>query len=105
MPSARVYPLNRDPLHLVERDLVAGAIVELGGARTFMRGHGLSIFYSAAGFEIGGDARGAEAVIADRCVNAGSDRAPGLPGPQGPSATAATKIATQFAGMRWEKER
>jgi hypothetical protein len=29
----------------------------------------------------------------------------GLPGPQGPSATAATKIATQFAGIRWEKER
>jgi hypothetical protein len=29
-------------------------------------------------------------------------RRPGLPGPQGPSATAATKIATQFAGMRWE---
>jgi hypothetical protein len=34
---------DRNPFHLVERDLITGAIVELGGARTLARGHGLSI--------------------------------------------------------------
>jgi hypothetical protein len=29
--------LNHNPLHLVQRDLVAGAVVELCGARTFVR--------------------------------------------------------------------
>jgi hypothetical protein len=28
---------NCDPLDLIERDLVAGAIIELGGARAFVR--------------------------------------------------------------------
>src|ERR1039457_4186426 len=36
MPSVRFYPLNRNPLHLIERDLIARAIVELGRARTFV---------------------------------------------------------------------
>jgi hypothetical protein len=30
--------LNHDPLDLVERDLVSGAVVELGRARAFVRG-------------------------------------------------------------------
>jgi hypothetical protein len=29
--------LNHDPLDLVERDLVSGAVVELGRARAFVR--------------------------------------------------------------------
>ena len=57
--------INRDPLHLVERYLIAGAIVELGGARTFVRGHGLGVLQRAAGFKISGDARGAEGMAAD----------------------------------------
>src|SRR5262249_41235250 len=46
--------LNRDPLEFVERDFITGAVVELGGAGTFMRRHGLRVFERAAGFEIGG---------------------------------------------------
>jgi hypothetical protein len=41
----------------VERDLIAGAIVELGGARTFVRGHRLGVLQRAAGFKKGDDAR------------------------------------------------
>jgi hypothetical protein len=48
--------LNRNALDLIERDLVTGAIVELGGARALVRGHGLGVFKRAAGLEIGGDA-------------------------------------------------
>jgi hypothetical protein len=33
------WRLDRNPLDLVERDLIAGAIIELGGAGTFVRGH------------------------------------------------------------------
>ena len=44
---------NRNSFHLVERDLVAGAVVELGGARAFVRGHELGVFERAAGFEVG----------------------------------------------------
>jgi hypothetical protein len=28
---------DRDPLDLIQRDLVAGAVIELGGARAFVR--------------------------------------------------------------------
>jgi hypothetical protein len=48
--------LDRDALDFIERDLVAGAIIELGGARAFMRGHGLGFFQRATAGEIGGDA-------------------------------------------------
>ena len=56
---------NRNPLDLIERDLIAGAIVQLGGARAFMRRHGLRVFQSAAGFEIGGNAGGAKGMAAN----------------------------------------
>ena len=48
---------NRNPLDLIERDFVAGAIIELGRARAFVRRHSLRVFERAAGFEIGRDAR------------------------------------------------
>jgi hypothetical protein len=44
---------------------IACAIIELGGARTFVRGHRLGVLQSAAGLEIGGDASGAEGMAAD----------------------------------------
>ena len=65
MPSVRFYPLNRDPLHLVERDFVARSVVELGGARTFVRRHGLSVLQRASRFQIGRYPRGAEGMAAD----------------------------------------
>src|SRR6266851_7215679 len=49
--------LDRDPLDLIERYGVAGAVVELGRPRALMRRHGLCILERAAGLEIGGDAR------------------------------------------------
>ena len=39
---------NRNPLDLVERNLVAGAVVELRRARAGMVSHGLSVFERAA---------------------------------------------------------
>ena len=50
--------LNRNPLDLIEGDVIAGAVVELGGARAFVRRHELGVFQRAAGFEVGGDAGG-----------------------------------------------
>ena len=52
--------LNRNPLDLIQRNLIAGAIIELGRTRAFMRCHGLRVFERAAGFEIGRDARSAK---------------------------------------------
>src|SRR4051794_8103978 len=48
--------LDRDSLDLIERDGVADAVVEFGGARTLMRGHRLRILERSAGLEIGCDA-------------------------------------------------
>jgi hypothetical protein len=39
---------NLDALDLVERDRVAGAVIELRRARTFVRRHGLGVFEGAA---------------------------------------------------------
>jgi hypothetical protein len=41
--GAKVRRSNGYPLDLIERDLVARAIIEFGGARAFVRGHGLRI--------------------------------------------------------------
>src|SRR5437763_17054315 len=49
--------LDRDSLHLIVRDGVARAVIELGRPWAFMRRHGLCILERAAGLEIGGDAR------------------------------------------------
>src|SRR5215470_16008132 len=43
--------LDRNPLDLVERNLIAAAVIELGGARTFMQGHALNVFKRAARLE------------------------------------------------------
>jgi hypothetical protein len=74
---------NRDPLDFIECDLIAGAIVELGGARAFVRRHGLCGFQGAAGFEVGGDPGGPECVAADLDLHAefrgaALDHAPGV---------------------------
>lgn len=58
--------LNRDPLDLIERNLIAGAVIELGRARAFVRGHGLSMLKRTTVRKVSGDAGRAERVIADR---------------------------------------
>src|ERR1700732_4154224 len=69
-------PLNPDPLDLIERDLVAGAVVKLGCARAFVRRHRLGVFERSTGLEIGGDAGRAEHVAAELDPEAGVGRAP-----------------------------
>jgi hypothetical protein len=77
MQNERTRPaLNRNPLDLVERDFVTGPIVELGGARAFVRGHGLGVFERAASLEVGSDAGCAEHVAAELDLEAGLGRAP-----------------------------
>jgi hypothetical protein len=61
----RAPSLDHNPLDLIERDDVGRAVVELGSARALMRSHRLRVFERSAGFEIGGDARGAEGVTTD----------------------------------------
>ena len=54
---------NGNPLDLVERDLCAGAVVELGRARTSC-GHRLRVFEHAPGLKVRGDAGRAEPAAA-----------------------------------------
>src|ERR1700722_15909069 len=83
LTSVSTLNSNRDPLDLIERNLIAGAIIELGRARAFVRRHRLSILQSAAGFKIGRDARGAKRVATDpnarpEIGSAALDHAPGV---------------------------
>ena len=62
-PKPRIAtPLNHDPFDLIEADLVAGAVIELGGAGGLVGGDGLGVFDRAAVEQVGGDAGGAEGV-------------------------------------------
>jgi len=65
-----------DPLNLIERDLVTGAVVQLGCARAFVRGHSLGIFERAAGLEVGSNPGRAKYVAPDLSVEASFGRAP-----------------------------
>src|SRR6516162_1642314 len=60
-----------DPFDLIERDLVASPVVELGRARAFVRGHSQGVFERAAGLEVGGDAGRPEHVAAELPLKAG----------------------------------
>lgn len=56
---------DHDALDLVQRDFVIGAVVELGGARGFVRSDSLGVFEGAAVKKERGDARGAKGVAAN----------------------------------------
>ena len=64
-----------DLLDLIERDLVVRAIVELSGAQTLMRSHGLGIFERTAVVQICGYASRADSMVANLCWDAGVGRA------------------------------
>src|ERR1022692_117879 len=64
--SAHWVRLNHDPLHLIERDLIAAAVVKPRGARGFVRGHLLRHFQLAAVFEVRGNSGCAERVAPDQ---------------------------------------
>ena len=64
-----------NPLDLVEHELVVGAVVGLGGARTLVGRDLLRVLERAPVVEVGGDPRGPEGVIADpREARAGEPR-------------------------------
>jgi DNA-binding transcriptional LysR family regulator len=62
---------NRNPLDFVEGDRIAGAVVKLGGARAFVRGHQLGVFERSTIVKIGGYAGCTEAVAADPSFEVG----------------------------------
>jgi hypothetical protein len=66
---------NSDSFHLIEGDLVTGAIVKLGGPGAFMGSHRLGVFERAAGLEISGDPGRAEHVAAKLAFQSGFGRA------------------------------
>ena len=45
--------LNSDPLDLLERHLISPAVVKLGGARAFVRRHGLGLLKETAALDRG----------------------------------------------------
>jgi len=48
--------ISCNSLDLIKGDLIAGAVVELGDARAFVRRHELGVFEGTAGFEVDSDA-------------------------------------------------
>lgn len=62
--------LGHDPLHLIERDLIAAAIIQARRARRLVRGHLLRDFQLAAVFEIPGNSGCAERVAPDQGFDA-----------------------------------
>lgn len=67
---------NLDPLDLVERDGVAGAVIELGRPRAFMRCHSLRVLERAAAFKIRCDSGRAEHMAAETLREPSVGRAP-----------------------------
>jgi hypothetical protein len=43
----RFFALNQNPLNLIERDIILGAVVKFGGARGFMGGYRLGVLNHA----------------------------------------------------------
>ena len=77
LPGTMTWPAsNWNSLDLGERDLVVGAIVVLGRARPFVRGHGLRPFQRAADLELGGELSRAELVATELYLEAGFGRPP-----------------------------
>ena len=64
--------LNRNPLHLIERDLIAPPIVKPRGARGFVCGHSLCNLKLAAVSQVRGNASGPKRVASDQGLDAGT---------------------------------
>src|SRR6202000_247481 len=56
---------NRDPLYLVQRDLITGAVIKLGGPWALVRRHCLRVLKRTAGIQISSDARRPKRVVSD----------------------------------------
>jgi hypothetical protein len=66
---------HHNTLDFVLGEPFLGAVIELGGARTFVRCHGLRMLQRAVVGEIGRDAGRPKTVVADRRQDAGGERA------------------------------
>ena len=58
--------LNNDPLDLIEADVIARSIIELGRPGALVGSNTLSIFNCTSVFQIGGNACSSEGMAADR---------------------------------------
>jgi hypothetical protein len=67
---------QHNPLHLIERELIPSSVIKLRRARRGVVRHGRRVLKRPAVFEVRGDTRGAERVIADAGRDAGGRRAP-----------------------------
>src|SRR5437660_3306989 len=74
IPSRTALSIHH-PLHFIEGDGIAAAVVEARGTGGFVAGHLLRHFKLSAVLQIGGDARGAEAVAGDLRRDPGGLRA------------------------------
>ena len=70
----RLRTSQHDPLHLIERHLIARSVVELRRPRTLMRRDRLGLFQRPAVLQIGRDPRRPEGVAADRLGDPGVPR-------------------------------
>jgi hypothetical protein len=68
--------LQPDPLHLILGQALLGAVIELRGARAFVRCHFLRVLEGTAIGKVRGDAGRPERMTADRFSNAGRGGAP-----------------------------
>jgi len=66
---------DSDLLDLIERELIVGAIVELGGAWTLVCSHGLGVLQRTAVIQVCGDTGRAEGMVANLGWDAGIGRA------------------------------
>jgi hypothetical protein len=74
--DAATLPLNRDPLDLIDRDLIAGEVVELRGARAVVHHHCLGVLQRAARFQVSRDCDGQKRMAADPALETRIGRAP-----------------------------
>jgi len=80
--------LDHNPLHLIERDHIGRAIVELGRPRALVGGHGLSVLSVPAGLEgeVGGDAYLSECIVSARLADCRAEQG-SRPSPRMPAAS------------------
>jgi hypothetical protein len=95
-----MYPLdlsNHNLLHLIQRNLVAGAIIKLSRFWRFVVGDLLGVLDGAAVLEVGGNAGGPEGMIANvsgqaDCLGTPFDHPPGVDAVHRPGGHAAVPV-------------
>src|ERR1039458_5867065 len=76
MTKTRPEPSDRNPLDLIETDIVPAPVVKAGGTRGLMRGDLLRDFQTAAIPQVCGNPGRPESMVSDLRMDAGSHGAP-----------------------------